>query len=479
MSRYHANELLDKSKQKNDIQHWKYVKKIKVGSGNRYFYSWDEYKAYLADPTAELEKAGNRAKQEIKTAGKKASVQVKKTGKKSYKEIQSRGKKAVEKMSAKQTKGNVTLGVVKAKNKSRPESFKQRLDELAKKASEKWNAGKDKIVKTVKKGRDWIENKLNERKKKKEEQKRKEDARYNQKAEKVAKKYKYLKRVKIDGRYYYFYTQDEIDNFNKVKDYQANEPDFMKKVKESDVPYTEQENSIMVNPNFNLYDYDEKWEYNCAECTAIYELRMRGYDVESNGLSSAVDRRVQDYNLVGRFDLFYEGANVQKPQPTETDEETYQAIKKEIEKNPPGSRGDLSVTWKDGGGHSVVWERDLDGKIHIIDTQFSGHGGQSEYDLKALCRNVDNSSKTCKMYESYGEPATYVTRTDNLKLKPEIQNIYKETKDRKRKKPNTQSTFTVDWDKVADDYVMPEHIMPTRSMTREEIETKYYHLANR
>ena len=51
MSRYHANELLNN--RKNDIQHWKYVKNIPVGKGYRYFYSWAEYKAYLADPAAD------------------------------------------------------------------------------------------------------------------------------------------------------------------------------------------------------------------------------------------------------------------------------------------------------------------------------------------------------------------------------------------------------------------------------------------
>ena len=466
MSNYHANELLDKRKNKNNIQHWKYVKKIPVGKGYRYFYSWAEYKAYLADPTADLKKAGNAAKSEIKKAGKK-----------SYSEVKKRGKKAIDKAASKSKGSNLTLGAVKAKNQSRDKSVKDKMNDLARKASKKWREGKDAVKKTVDKGKRWLDRKINKKKYEREEAERKAIEAYNKKAEKIAKKYKYLKRVKINGKYYYFYTQDEIANFNKVKEYQANEPDFMKKVKESDVPYTSQENSILVNPKFDLYDYDDKWEYNCAQCTAIYELRMRGYDVESNG-SSGLDRNAYIYNMVGRFDAFYKDAKVQTPKPTKTDEATYQAIKKEIEKNPPGSRGDLSVQWKDGGGHSMAWERDLNGNIHIIDTQFSGHGGQTEYDLRALCRNVDNSKSAHRQGKEWGEPPNYVVRTDNLELKPEIQNIYKETKDKKRKKPNTQSTFTVDWNKVADNYIQPDNIMPTRSMTQKEIETQYYHLLN-
>ena len=466
MSRYHANELLNN--RTNDIQHWKYVKKIKVGSGNRYFYSWDEYKAYLADPTAELEKVGNKAKQEIKTAGKKASVQVKKTGKKSYKEIQSRGKKAVEKMSSQQTKGNVTLGVVKGKNKSRPESFKQRLDELAKKASEKWKAGKEEVKKTIQNGRDWIDKKIEDHKEKKEQKRKEKQKELDNKREQLAKKYKYLKRIKVDGRYVYFYSQDEIDNYNKQKEYQENEPSFMKNVKESKIPYTSEEDAILVNPKWDEDDWDARYEYNCAECSAIYELRRRGYDVESNG-ESGIGENSEKYNTEKRFDYFYENANVQKPQATYPDDPdgTYKAIKAEIDKNPPGSRGDLSVAWTEGGGHSLVWEKDSKGQIHIIDSQVSGNGNKVEYDLRGLCDHVDNSSSTGEEWGmKKGRPVTTVTRTDNLTLKKDVLNICEESEDRKRK-PNASKKLVIDYVKKEVRY---------ETMSEEELVKKYYNL---
>lgn len=424
MSRYHANELLDKSKQKNDIQHWKYVKKIKVGSGNRYFYSWDEYKAYLADPTAELEKVGNRAKQEIKTAGKKASVQIKKTGKKSYKEIQSRGKKAVEKMSARQTKGNVTLGVVKAKNKSRPESFKQKLDGLAKKVSENWNNKKESIKEKIDKGKEWIKSLFG----KKEDNKEKTKEKTKEKQKDPYEKYKYVKKITINGKTRYFYSQEELDVYNKRSDYAASDPEFMKEFKRSKDPYTKQEDAALVNPLYDRRDNNNDYEYNCRECTMIYELRRRGYDVESNGVSGYVDHdsgileRIKGeytsnkYN--GSLRPYFENPNTQKCQKTSSDEETARVITREIDKNPPGSRGEIAVCWKDGGAHSMVWEKDEKGKITIIDSQLSGSGYHTTHTVEELSTRVDNTGKgflwTAK-----------ITRTDNLKLKKGMTKICK------------------------------------------------------
>lgn len=442
-------EIPDKS---DELKHWKYVKKIPVGGGYRYFYSWAEYNAFLKDPTADLKRVGSKAKQELNKAKRQAQKQT------------SKGKKMAK--SRVENVRKTTLEAVKKRNGSREPSFKEKMNVLAKKASKKWN-GED-FKKRVGSGREWIDYKISGKK-----QNFKATNPY--KFDKVTKQYKYLKRIKANGKYYYFYTQEEIDNYNKVKSYQASEPKFMKDVKESKAPYTSQEDSIMVNPRYNINDYDEKWEYNCAECTAIYELRRRGYDVESNGVS-ALSYAGLIYNTVERFDEFYKGAKVQKPKPTETDAETYLAIKKEIEKNPPGSRGDLSVTWKEGGGHSVAWERDNNGKIHIIDTQMSGHGGQVEYDLRSMCKEIDNSKKAHKDGDEWGEPPTYIVRTDNLKLKPEIKEIFKETNDKKRKKPSTQSTFTVDWNQVSEGYTSYSSIMPTRSMTQEEVATKYYNL---
>lgn len=63
----------------DELQHWKYIKKIPMGSGYRYFYSWDEWKAYLADPTTELQNAGQKAASDIKSTFGKATNAAKST----------------------------------------------------------------------------------------------------------------------------------------------------------------------------------------------------------------------------------------------------------------------------------------------------------------------------------------------------------------------------------------------------------------
>ena len=475
MSKYHANELLNN--RKNDIQHWKYVKKIKVGSGNRYFYSWDEYKAYLADPTAELEKAGNKTKQEIKIAGRKASVQVKKASKKSYKGIQSRGKKAVEKMSARQTKGNVTLGVVKAKNKSRPESFKQRLDELAKKASEKWNTSKEAVKESIDKAKNWLPNKIKEYKAEKERKRKEEEERKRVTKEKLAKKYKYLAKKTINGKTVYFYSQEEIDAWDKKQEYIKNEPEFMKDVKHSDVPYTADEDAILVNPRYDD-PWDDDYQVNCAECTAIYELRRRGYDVESNGMSGDDWAGMTKYNTDKRYDLFYKDAEIDRLPVTKSEDDTIKELKKEFSKMPPGSRGDISFQWSGyNAAHSIAWEVDSKGDVHFIDTQPSGRGNKVEYDYETLAKAMDTTTtyKRKDFGASDGKgifkgrekvSSVRVVRTDNLQLKPEIKEICKDSGTIKRKPETRQGR------KYTNIYSKKE----STTMTEKEIVTKYPNL---
>lgn len=342
----------------NEIRHWKYIKKIPVGKGFRYFYSWDEYRAYLADPAAELQNAGQKAANQLQSAGRRAAQEARKWVK----------------------------------------------EQFSKKEEKK--------------------------KKKQDEEKRQRDP---------YEKYKYVKKIEINGKTRYFYSQDELNAYNKRSKYQENEPSYLKKLKHSEEPYTRQEDALMVNPNFDWHDSDDRYEYNCAECTAIYELRRRGYDVESNGTSGKSNddsmfgrlkgfHDIYKYNSELRFKTYYEGAKTQRTPRTTSDEETYKAIISEIDKNPPGSRGDLTVSWKKGGAHSMVWEKDSKGNIRVIDSQSSGGGGYREYDrdgIKGLASEVDNSDRIAMARAS-------VTRTDNLRLKKGITEICQDSKSKPR-----------------------------------------------
>ena len=446
MSKYYANELLNN--RKNDIQHWKYVKKIQAGKGYRYFYSWDEYKAYLADPNAEVNKTTKTVKQDVLKSRKSAEKYI------------SKGRKKVEKISKDSRDVNTTVGNVKKINASRSQSIKEKIKNVGKRASEKWNKDKEAVKKSIEKAKNWLPNKIKEHK----EEKERERKEFKQYKENLYKKYKYISRVKVNGKYIYFYSKDELDAYNRRKEYMNNEPDFMKDVKHSKYPYTSDEDAILVNPKFNLYDSDERYEYNCAECTAIYELRRRGYDVESNG-ESGKGWNADKYNTDKRYDLFYKNPDVHYMKTTKNDLETIKQLEKEFDQYPPGSRGDISFQWKDGGGHSVAWEKDSKGNVHIIDTQLSGHGNKVERTIGELAVEIDNSTGYYGQGKSINKfkkrSSTRVVRTDNLELKPEIKNICRDSSDSKRK-PNNKNSWK-----------LKEHTIESYKMTDEELITKY------
>lgn len=419
----------------NELCHWKYIKKIPVGKGYRYFYTWDEYRAFLKDPTAELQKVGDKIGQEAKNFSRAGKQEIDAARKSTSKTINN-GKNKVENTLKKISASKMTVGSVKAANASVAPEKRNRLNELAERIKSKWSSASENIKETAEKGKQWVSNLFKE----KPRERNKED-------EKEKEQYKYVDKVKINGKYRYFYSKEELDAYNKRKEYQKDEPDYLKKLKHSEDPYTSEEDAILVNPKISQSNNSD-WQNNCAECTAIYEMRRRGYDVESNGISGQPNSiflpfKIKEYidaykyNTEGRFERLYENPNIQNVEPTKTyldeetkDKATARAIEREILKNPPGSRGDISVQWKEGGGHSMVWEIDKDGKVHIIDAQASGYGNKIEYDLDSLAKKVDNSSRRI---DDPRKSYTTITRTDNLVLKEDCTKICRNSKKRKRK----------------------------------------------
>lgn len=372
----------------NELYHWKYIKKIPIGSGYRYFYSIDELRAFYGQ-------------------GKKEVKNVSRSIKKKF------------------SRSNSARSFVKAKSLKPYSSIN--------------NSNKVSGIK------DWIENK------------------FKKPAPEVEPDYKYIKKISVDGKTRYFYSDEEYQVYLKRKEYYANEPDFMKGFKKSKDPYTAQEDAILVNPKYDPNDINTDYEYNCAECSAIYELRRRGYDVESNGVSGLPNawawwkrqiiepRQTEKYNTEQRYKEFYKNPVVQEVKYTPPDtsdiysiseiraiEEKHNygnAIRREIEKNPPGSRGDIAVHWQMGGGHSMVWEVDKKGKAHIYDTQVSGSGSRIEYDIRTL-------SQSCLPEVTYRGKSYYteIVRTDNLELNKGITKICKNSSSKKKGVSNNKLT---------------------------------------
>lgn len=231
---------------------------------------------------------------------------------------------------------------------------------------------------------------------------------------KPLKGHKYIAKVKIsDGTYRYFYDQDEYNAYLKKKEYQKDSPSFMDEFKKTPMTETSEEALAKINPHvdwsYSQYKYyndlpDEQvkklkdsgkvsqktvgdtqaYDMNCMNCTTAYELRRRGYDVEAGAWRASNTQYASLEN-------WYEGVKVKEVKKTNN------LIKAIQSDNPPGSRGNLMVQWSNGGGHSMAYEVDSKGKVHILDPQTN---------------SVVDEDKLPDLISS-----AHYARTDNLKLK--------------------------------------------------------------
>lgn len=255
---------------------------------------------------------------------------------------------------------------------------------------------------------------------------------------------KHIAKVKLpNGKTRYFYKQSEYDAYLKRLKYQEDEPGFMKKIAKiaKDKIFTAKEDMSKVNETYD--PYDDATSRNCSNCSAAYELRRRGYDVEAkpndgdkyNGRHD----RVYDYFEGAKFlGVYGDGSTlthnekyirrIQNDEDTILDRFKYKDdykfyttdqsyTSKSIEKaikanNPPGSRGFIDVEWKAGSAHSIVYEVDNKGKITIRDSQT-----YDEYSLDELAPRVKK---------------VRIARTDNLQLKEGILGAVTTNKDNER-----------------------------------------------
>lgn len=253
------------------------------------------------------------------------------------------------------------------------------------------------------------------------------------------------KKVKLpNGKTHGFDDTNEYTSYLKRIVHQQSEPKFMKdvpKISKNKV-YTAKEDMDKVNETFS--PYDDSTSTNCANCSAAYELRRRGYDVEakanggSDEYNGRADRYYDYYENAEVLNVYEDGSTfVQNKKfarkacgkgysildsliykedhkySKSTQNYTVSSIEKAIlDNNPPGSRGMIDVKWNEGSGHSIVYEVDNKGKIMIRDAQT-----YDEYSLDELASKVKR---------------VRITRTDNLRLKEGILNAVVPNKDKKR-----------------------------------------------
>jgi hypothetical protein len=110
-----------------------------------------------------------------------------------------------------------------------------------------------------------------------------------------------------------------------------------------------------VNPGYN--NWSDGTKSNCLICTATYALRRKGFDVTANGANDG-------YDTTAMLQAFPKATmrRVQLPK-TNKNNELASALNM-----PEGAFGNMSVSWKNGGGHSMVVSVE-GGRIVIRDTQ--------------------------------------------------------------------------------------------------------------
>lgn len=191
---------------------------------------------------------------------------------------------------------------------------------------------------------------------------------------------------------------DKVDSFEELP----------KKTEE----YTDKEDQAVINPDYDPETY--AYSMNCAYCTAAYELRQRGYDVE------AAPVNVFTANTMEEIASWYEDA---EPKSFSTvDSDTYNDLKNtgdvdiyevyaqaekaaadkmvdELKQYGDGARGQFCLYWYGGGGHSMIWEVE-NNDVVVRDAQTNEIVDMTEY-------------------FGYATDGFYI-RTDNLELSDEI-----------------------------------------------------------
>lgn len=173
--------------------------------------------------------------------------------------------------------------------------------------------------------------------------------------------------------------------------------------------YTPEQDLRIVNPG-RTNIYKEGYHSNCASCTMTYELRRRGYDVIANKNPGGITRSdyskyfdIKPAKKIGDRKSSGGTGSVMKWQNESRKEhkEYAQSVIRDLNKLPKGTRGNLSVSWGFGGGHSMFFEIGNSGVI-VRDAQIN--------------KTYSNERQLTKLFSNITETSYF--RLDNAKLKP-------------------------------------------------------------
>lgn len=166
------------------------------------------------------------------------------------------------------------------------------------------------------------------------------------------------------------YVDGKIRSAKYEKEREGLETDPKTGFKIKNKTYTPEEDLKRVNPDLN--DFNTNSKNNCMLCTMTYEMRRRGYDVTANKSGNGYfDNEIKRWMPNAKIERF--GGAEWKATDIfgKNDKEFARNVVSQIEKNQPnGARGNLTVQFRAGGGHSMFYEI-VNGKMLIRDGQIS------------------------------------------------------------------------------------------------------------
>lgn len=403
-----------------------YVARVKVRRANgkdrfRYFYTMDEYKAYLKGSKSKVEEDKTKKSSDKTSSNKNVSKEYleeleynsrknssSKGSKKSAKEISKNGKDFVEKLTKKQDntsnknvskeyleeleynsrKNELSESSKKSSNKDKKESKEDK-----KSLSDKEKSGKSFVDKFIAKNGKKLLSSFN-----KTIEKAKESI-----DEFIDNSKNFLGKLLDNANGFTKYVAESVDYlFKKKLDTSKLNKKIPTKKDDASVKKEKDNDMLLVNPNNNSDSYGF---YETSNFTAAYELRRRGYDVEAS-------THTDSHEDASRW---YENPDVytMKTDKYESSDETINDLKDSILTYGDGSRGYMelnnymSIGIAPMGKTSLTWEVE-NGKVIIRDFKNN--------------RKFDISEGSKALIDA--EEITFF-RTDNLEIRDSIRKAVK------------------------------------------------------
>ena len=199
---------------------------------------------------------------------------------------------------------------------------------------------------------------------------------------KVGELYKrnHFNRRKINGKWHYW-----RDDKNRAEE-------MFRNLRRKTVDTNPNEDMAACNPK---YSKGGVYKNNCISCALAYDLRRRGYDVESMPIDTTSATNGSLPVQLG----FYKGEKLEVFEVPSDGKAAMKRFSDRILKYGDGSRGLLRIRWKNGDGHAAIWEVSGD-TVVIRDPQ-----NNTVVDLSDYLRRA----KTF-----------YYFRTDNLELTDKV-----------------------------------------------------------